>query len=88
MDLCPNCFASDDLIFADTPPGKFEVLNETLALLKTGGFYVIDDLHPQPGWAADHFPKVEHLIRVLESREDVSLTKFNWSVGVLVAVKR
>ena len=77
-----------DLIFADASPGKFEALNETLALLKTGGLYVIDDLNPQPGWAADHFPKVEHLLHVLESREDLSLTKLNWSVGLLVAVKR
>jgi predicted O-methyltransferase YrrM len=77
-----------DLIFADTPPGKFEALNETLALLKTGGLYVIDDLNPQPGWAEDHFPKVQHLLSVLERREDLVLTKLNWSVGVLVAVKR
>ena len=77
-----------DLIFADTYPGKFEALDETLALLKKGGLYVIDDLNPQPGWTADHLPKVEHLLNVLEGREDLSLTKLNWSVGVLVAVKR
>jgi predicted O-methyltransferase YrrM len=77
-----------DLIFADTSPGKFEILDETLALLKKGGLYIIDDLNPQPGWLADHLPKVEHLLAVLESRDDLSLTKLNWSVGVLVAVKR
>ncbi len=77
-----------DLIFADTHPGKFEALDETLALLKKGGLYVIDDLNPQPGWAADHGPKVDHLIDTLEQREDLFITKFNWSVGLLVAVKR
>jgi predicted O-methyltransferase YrrM len=77
-----------DFIFADASPGKFEALAETLALLKTGGVYVIDDLHPQPGWSADHPLKVEHLLRVLESREDLFLTKLDWSVGILVAVKR
>ena len=77
-----------DLIFADTSPGKFEALNETLALLKKGGLYVIDDLNPQLGWAEDHLPKVQHLLSVLEGREDLSITKLNWSVGLLVAVKR
>ncbi|HVB21139.1 MAG TPA: class I SAM-dependent methyltransferase [Ktedonobacteraceae bacterium] len=77
-----------DLIFADSVPGKFAALEETLALLKQGGLYVIDDLNPQPGWSADHPPKVEHLLSVLEGRADLSITKFNWSVGLLVAAKR
>ena len=77
-----------DLTFADTYPGKFEALNETLALLKKGGLYIIDDLNPQPDWVADHLPKVERLLSVLEAREDLYITKFNWSVGLLVAVKR
>jgi predicted O-methyltransferase YrrM len=77
-----------DLIFADTFPGKFEALAETLALLKKGGLYVIDDLNPQPGWAADHLPHVERLLSFLESKEDLFITKLNWSVGLLVATKR
>jgi predicted O-methyltransferase YrrM len=77
-----------DLVFADTYPGKFTALNEALALLKKGGLYVIDDLNPQPGWAAEHLPKVERLLSVLEGREDLLITKLNWSVGLLVAVKR
>ncbi|HLX39226.1 MAG TPA: class I SAM-dependent methyltransferase [Ktedonobacteraceae bacterium] len=77
-----------DLIFADSVPGKFAALEDTLALLKQGGLYVIDDLNPQPGWSADHPPKVEHLLSVLEGRADLSITKFNWSVGLLVAAKR
>jgi len=37
-----------DLVFADTWPGKFSHLEEALALVAPGGFYVIDDLLPQP----------------------------------------
>ncbi|HEY0756347.1 MAG TPA: class I SAM-dependent methyltransferase [Ktedonobacteraceae bacterium] len=77
-----------DLIFADTFPGKFQALAETLALLKKGGLYVIDDLHPQPGWAADHQAKVGQLISFLAGREDLFIIKLDWSVGLLVAVKR
>ena len=59
-----------------------------LAYDGNGGLYVIDDLNPQLGWAEDHLPKVQHLLSVLEGREDLSITKLNWSVGLLVAVKR
>lgn len=77
-----------DLIFADSIPGKFAALEETLALLNKGGLYVVDDLNPQPGWSADHPQKVEHLLYVLESSPDLFITKFNWDVGLLIAAKR
>ena len=35
-----------DYIFADTWHGKFLLLDETLALLKKSGLYIIDDLLP------------------------------------------
>lgn len=86
IQSCQPC--SFDLIFADMQPGKFAALSETLALLKTGGLYLVDDLYPQPGWSADHQPQVEHLISVLEHRDDLCVTMFDWSVGVLVAARR
>ena len=76
-----------DLIFADTWPGKFWLLEETLSLLNPGGLYVIDDLLPQPNWPADHPPKVAHLIATLEQRADLRLTKLNWSTGLILATK-
>lgn len=36
-----------DLIFADTWAGKFTHLNQTLQMVKPGGFYIIDDLNRQ-----------------------------------------
>jgi predicted O-methyltransferase YrrM len=76
-----------DLIFADTYPGKFQLLDETLALLKEGGLYVVDDLNPQPTWPRGHAPHVEHVISTLEQRTDVHITKLNWSTGLLIAAK-
>jgi predicted O-methyltransferase YrrM len=76
-----------DLIFADTWPGKFWLLAETLSLLKPGGLYVIDDLLPQANWPEDHPPKVANLIAMLEQRPDLHLTKLNWSTGILLATK-
>ena len=51
-----------DLIFADTWPGKFSQLPETLALVRPGGFYVVDDLLPQPNWPEGHAASLERLM--------------------------
>jgi predicted O-methyltransferase YrrM len=77
-----------DLIFADTWPGKFDHLEDALTLLAVGGFYVIDDLHPQPNWPADHAPKIPTLVRALAGRADLVLWPIDWDTGVVVAVKR
>ena len=79
---------SFDLIFADMPPGKFSLLDETLRLLKPGGFYVIDDLLPQPGWVEEHLPRVDELVATLEGKDTIRITKLGWSTGLLLAVKR
>ena len=49
-----NQGASFDLIFADAWPGKYSELEEVLAMVKPGGFYVIDDMNPQPNWPDGH----------------------------------
>jgi len=77
-----------DFIFADTWPGKFDRLDETLALLKRGGLYVIDDLLPQPNWPDGHGPKVEALLADLNRRPDLIVSKLDWASGIVVATKR
>jgi len=77
-----------DLIFADAWPGKYEALEETLALVKPGGFYIIDDMLPQPNWPAGHDENVERLVAELESRNDIQLTKLNWSTGIVIVTKK
>ena len=78
---------SFDYIFADTWPGKYTHLEQTLALLKPGGLYIVDDMLPQPNWPTDHPPKVSALIEALEARSDLQLTKLNWSTGIIVGTK-
>src|SRR5215469_9402135 len=48
-----------DLIFADAMPGKYDLFEETISLVKNGGFYIIDDMLPQPNWPNGHSDKVE-----------------------------
>lgn len=76
-----------DLIFADTWPGKYRLLPETLALLSPGGLYVIDDMLPQPNWPEGHAEKVSALIAFLEDSPGIEITKLAWASGVIVAAK-
>lgn len=77
-----------DLIFADAWPGKYSELEETLDLVKVGGLYVIDDMTPQPNWPEGHGEKAKRLTAYLESREDFTMTKMNWSTGVILCTRR
>ena len=77
-----------DLIFADTFPGKFYLLEEALSLLNSGGVYVIDDLLPQTTWEEGHQANVDRLIDELEGREDLETLKMNWASGLMVCTKK
>jgi len=77
-----------DMIFADAMPGKYDLFEETIQLLKTGGMYVIDDMLPQPNWPDGHAEKADAFIHMLELRKDLILTKLKWSTGIIIAVKK
>ncbi|TAI48951.1 O-methyltransferase [Flagellimonas allohymeniacidonis] len=79
--------AKFDLIFADAWPGKYSNLDETLNLVKTGGYYVVDDLNVQPNWPEGHEQHVQSFLDYMGNRTDFTITKMNWSTGILVAVK-
>ena len=76
-----------DLIFADTWPGKFDHLEEALALLSPGGFYIGDDLISQPARPKEHAPKVPIFLQALEQRADLHITRLEWSTGLVLATK-
>jgi predicted O-methyltransferase YrrM len=81
----PIC--SFDLIFADAMIGKYEMLDETLALLRPGGLYVIDDMLPQTNWPQGHEAKVARLLATLRERVDLRATFLAWASGIVVAAK-
>ncbi|MGB5553749.1 MAG: class I SAM-dependent methyltransferase [Flavobacteriaceae bacterium] len=76
-----------DLIFADAWPGKYSEIDEILNMVKFGGFYVIDDMTVQPNWPEGHQENVDRLVDYLEKREDFTLTKMNWSTGLVLSVR-
>jgi len=77
-----------DLMFADAWPGKYSHLRAALDILATGGLYVVDDLLPQPNWPPGHQANVDLLLEALAARQDLLLTKLDWSTGSLIAAKR
>jgi len=77
-----------DLIYADAWPGKFSHLDDALALLRTGGIYVIDDLLPQPNWPAGHAPKVPALVGDIERRREFTTVNLAWASGLMLVVRR
>jgi predicted O-methyltransferase YrrM len=77
-----------DFIFADAMPGKYDLFDETINLLKSGGLYIIDDMLPQPNWPAGHAEKVTGFIKDIETRNDLLITKLNWSTGIIIVAKK
>lgn len=77
-----------DFIFADTWPGKYYLLTETLAMVKSGGFYIIDDLTPVGTWPADHREKAKKLVETLTSLDGFHLVELNWSTGLVIATRK
>lgn len=79
---------SFDLIFADAWPGKYTLLDETLALVCPGGIYFIDDLLPQPNWPEGHGEKVNALIPYLEALEDFASVYVDAASGLMICTRR
>ena len=79
---------SFDLVFADAVPGKYEALDEALAIVKTGGFYVIDDMLPQLNWPEGHGEKAQALIERLAADERFVMLPMPWSTGIIVLVRK
>jgi predicted O-methyltransferase YrrM len=77
-----------DLVFADAMPGKYEEPGDALALVKPGGFYVIDDMLPQPNWPEGHAEKVPALLERLRSDDRFHIAPIAWASGVVIAVRK
>jgi len=77
-----------DYVFADTWHGKYLLLDEVLEMINKGGFYIVDDMLPQPNWPEGHEEKAVNFVKYLESRNDFIVTKQHWATGIIIAVKR
>ena len=76
-----------DLIFADAIPGKYQAFEAAWRLLATGGFYVVDDMLPEPDWPDDHVSRAAALLDHLRTRSDCRLVRLDWSGGIVIAAR-
>lgn len=79
--------SSFDLVFADAMPGKYEGLEDALRVINIGGFYVIDDMLPQPNWPVGHAEKIPVLMEKLASHPNFTIVPLVWASGVVIADK-
>lgn len=80
--------ASFDMIFADAWPGKYDGLDETLALVRPGGFYIADDMTARPSWSDDHRRRARELTACLSTLQGWATVAPQWGSGFIIAVKR
>jgi predicted O-methyltransferase YrrM len=80
--------AGFDLVFADAMPGKYEALEDALTLVKPGGFYIIDDMLPQPNWPEGHAEKVPALLDRLVADDRFLIAPLAWASGLVAAVRK
>jgi predicted O-methyltransferase YrrM len=80
--------ASLDLIFADAWPGKYEGLEDALALLAPGGLYIGDDMLPQPNWPEGHQARVDNLLARLAADGRLAVQWLDWGTGFVIAARR
>ena len=60
---------SFDLVFADALVGKYENLHEALRVVRSGGFYVVDDMLPQPNWPSRRSSRLSTIIGLSETKK-------------------
>ena len=76
-----------DLVFADTWPGKYFLLDEVLRMVKPGGIYMIDDMNHSDDWPDGHEEKARSLLAYLQSLKGWSFSYYTLGTGVGIGQK-
>ena len=79
---------SFDLIFADAWEGKYEHLDLCLSLLRPGGFYIVDDMLPQPNWPEGQEFKVPLIQETFAKLQGFHIWPMSYGTGYIIAVKQ
>jgi len=78
---------SFDLVFADAWAGKYDGLDDALALVRRGGFFIGDDMLPQANWPENHQERAEGLVTYLEGLEGWTTVSLCWGSGFVISVR-
>jgi len=88
-DFIAEAFGSEkyDLVFADTWPGKYFLLDEVLQIVKPGGVYVIDDMNHSKDWPDGHEEKAQSLLNYLKSLKGWNFSYYTFGTGIGIGQK-
>jgi predicted O-methyltransferase YrrM len=78
---------SFDLLFADAGAGKYDGLDDALALVRNGGFFIGDDMLPQTNWPDNHQERADGLVAYLEGLQGWTTVTLCWGSGFVIAVR-
>ena len=78
---------SFDLVFADAWAGKYDGLDDALALVRHGGFFIGDDMLPQANWPDNQQERAEGLVSYLAGLEGWTTVTLSWGSGFVITVR-
>ena len=78
---------SFDLVFADAWAGKYDGLDDALALVRHGGVFIGDDMLPQANWPKNHQERTEGLVTYLEALQGWTTVTLSLGSGFVIAVR-
>jgi predicted O-methyltransferase YrrM len=79
---------SYDLVFADGGPGKITDTDLALRVVRPGGIYIGDDLHPHLLQEEGRFARVKAFEAKMLALTDFAVVKLDWSSGVILVTRR
>lgn len=86
--LTENSGARFEMIFADSVPGKHDLLDAALRLVAPGGLYVVDDMRARPDRPADSPLSVERVRRRLLSAPGFFRVAIPVATEMLILVRK
>jgi demethylmenaquinone methyltransferase/2-methoxy-6-polyprenyl-1,4-benzoquinol methylase len=76
-----------DLVFADAHGGKWEGLDRTVGVLRSGGVLLVDDMRPQQWWTDGQRSKQEMVRHSLLGHPDLDSIELDVGSGVILCTR-
>jgi predicted O-methyltransferase YrrM len=76
-----------DLVFADALGGKWDRLDLTVDALAGGGFLLVDDMTPTPGWGDEQAAQQSGVRAALVGHADLVSCELDWATGVVLCTR-
>jgi demethylmenaquinone methyltransferase/2-methoxy-6-polyprenyl-1,4-benzoquinol methylase len=76
-----------DLLFADSPGGKWDGLDCSVAALRPHGLLIVDDMTPEPDWTDSHRGSQDKVRQALLCAPELTSAELAVGSGVILSVR-